>query len=197
MQDMRRSVKERHGLASVASLHAGVVTVVQRFRSDLGLYVHLHCLITDGAFEDHGIDLRFLAASAPTLERMTAVLAHVDDAVGPIDDDLDLDPPLAACVQRSLAGPHFAPVTEPMTRPPRTVPAFGMNLHAAATVDGRDRKQLERLCRYLLRPPFAHDAVKTLPDGRVRILFKQPSRLGVAHVDMDIEKFMARLCALV
>ena len=128
---------------------------------------------------------------------MTAVLAHVDDAVGSIDDDLDLDPPLAACVQRSLVGPHFAPVTEPMARPPMTVSAFGMNLHAATTVDGRDRKQLERLCRYLLRPPFAHDAVKTLPDGRVRILFKQPSRLGVAHVGMDIEKFMARLCALV
>jgi len=29
--------------------------------------------------------------------------------------------------------------------------------HAATTADGRDRKQLERICRYLLRPPFAHD----------------------------------------
>ncbi len=37
MQDMRRSVKQQHGLASVASLHAGMVTVVQRFRSDLAL----------------------------------------------------------------------------------------------------------------------------------------------------------------
>ena len=45
MQDMRRSVKQQHGLASVASLHAGVVTVVQRFRSDLGLYVHLHLYV--------------------------------------------------------------------------------------------------------------------------------------------------------
>ena len=32
--------------ASVAELHGGVVTVVQRFRSDLGLYVHLHLLVT-------------------------------------------------------------------------------------------------------------------------------------------------------
>ena len=53
MQDMRRSAKQQHGLASVASLHAGVVTVVQRFRRDLGLYVHLHCLATDGAYEEH------------------------------------------------------------------------------------------------------------------------------------------------
>ena len=42
---LRRVVKQQHGLASVASLHAGVVTVVQRFRSDLGLYVHLHLYV--------------------------------------------------------------------------------------------------------------------------------------------------------
>ena len=46
LQDIRRAVKREHGLASVASLHGGVVTVVQRFRSDLGLYVHLHLLVT-------------------------------------------------------------------------------------------------------------------------------------------------------
>ena len=74
---MRWSVKERHGLASVEPLHAGVFTVVQRFRSDLGLYVHLHSLATDGAFEETGADVRFLPARAPTPERMTAVLAQV------------------------------------------------------------------------------------------------------------------------
>ena len=39
MQDMRWAEKERHGLTSVEPLHAGVFTVVQRLRSDLGLYV--------------------------------------------------------------------------------------------------------------------------------------------------------------
>ena len=58
--------------------------------------------------------------------------------------------------------------------------AFGMNLHAATTADGRDRKQLERICRYLLRPPFAHDAVTALPGGRVRVSFKGPSGFRVA-----------------
>jgi hypothetical protein len=47
MHDMRWEVKARHGLGSVQPLHAGVFTAVQRFRSDLGLYVHLHCLVTD------------------------------------------------------------------------------------------------------------------------------------------------------
>ena len=77
MQDMRHRVKQQHGLASVAALHAGVFTVVQRFRSDLGLYVHLHCLATDGAYEEQNDGaLRFLAAPPPTPERMTAVLAQ-------------------------------------------------------------------------------------------------------------------------
>ncbi len=31
-----------------------------------------------------------------------------------------------------------------------------------------DRKQLERICRYLLPPPFAHDAITALPGDRAR-----------------------------
>jgi len=78
--------------------------------------------------------------------------------------ELDLDPALATCVQQSLRGSRLAaapPDTEPR---PGTVSAFGM--HSATTVDGRDRKRLERVCRYLLRPPFAHDAVEAKGDGR-------------------------------
>ena len=107
MQDMRHRVKQQHGLASVAALHAGVFTVVQRFRSDLGLYVHLHCLATDGAYEEQNDgELRFLAAPRPTPERMTAVLAQVHEVIRAADDDLDIDPALAACLQLSLAGPR-------------------------------------------------------------------------------------------
>ena len=131
-------------VAAAVRIELQAVEVHRCSVADIDGDAHLHCLITDGAFEEHGTDLRFLATSAPTLERMTAVLAHVDDAVGTIDDDLDLDPSLAACVQRSLAGPHVAPATEPVTRPPMTVSAFGMNLHAATTVDGRDRKESPR-----------------------------------------------------
>ena len=51
-----------------------------------------------------------------------------------------------------------------------------MNLHAHTAVDGRDRKQLERLAKYLLRPPFAQDAVHWLPDGRVRLAIPRRAR---------------------
>ena len=52
--------------------------------------------------------------------------------------------------------------------------------HAAARappVDGRVRRRLERVCRYLLRPPFALDAVqRTLTGGTVH--FKKPDWFG-------------------
>jgi len=100
------------------------------------------------------------------------------------DDDLDLDPAVAACVQLSLAGPHLAPGSQ-SAPPPMTLSAFGMNLQAATSADGRDRKQLERICRYLLRPPFAHNAVMALPGDRVRVSFKAPWRGGTAGQRAD------------
>lgn len=70
--DTRHAVgEERHGLGSVEPLHAGVFMVVQRFRGDLGFYVHLHALATAGAFEESGAGVRFLPAPPPTPERMT------------------------------------------------------------------------------------------------------------------------------
>ena len=50
-----------------------------------------------------------------------------------------------------------------------TPSAFGMNLHASTPADSGDRKQLERIRRYLLRPLFEHDAVTALPGDRVRV----------------------------
>ena len=58
-----------------------------------GLFVHLHALVTDGAFEERGGEVRFMPASTPTPERLTAVLAQVHKAVAAVtgDDDLDMD----------------------------------------------------------------------------------------------------------
>jgi hypothetical protein len=100
--------------------------------------------------------------------------------------------PVAAVARRvrmtwdevALAGPHLVPPPAPAVAAPLTVSALGMHLHAATTVDGRDRKRLERVCRDLLRPPFVHDAVQALPDDRVRVHFKAPWRSGAAHADI-------------
>ena len=111
---------------------APVAGLTQLTSLDVGLCVHLHCLVTDGAFEERGGDLDFLDASPPTPERMLAVLAELREVTEAVDDDLDLDPALAACVQGSLGGLR-SPPAEPMAPPPMTVSAFGMYLHAATT----------------------------------------------------------------
>jgi hypothetical protein len=175
--------------------------------------VHLHCLVTDGAFvaepepdpgtwEQRAGRTRWLAAPPLAADDLRLVLAALRDDLSANEDDddaPDVEASLAACVQLSLAGPVRSVFDDPPapTPSPLSVAAFGMSLHADTFVDGRDRRRLERLCRYLLRPPFAHDAVTALPDGRVRVHFKRPDRRGVTHVDMPVDRFLARLCALV
>ena len=60
------------------------------------------------------------------------------------------------------AGPRLVP-PEPAAVAPLIVSALGMHVRAATTVDGCDRKRLERVCRYLLRPPFALGRRPSLP----------------------------------
>ena len=114
MHHMRWAVKERHGLGSVDPLHAGVFMVVQRFRSDLGLFVHLHTLVTDGAFDEHGGEVCFLPAATPMPERLTAVLAQVHKALATVAEDDDLKapwrtgPPTPTC-RRTGSSPACAP----------------------------------------------------------------------------------------
>jgi hypothetical protein len=207
MGSLRRRTARHHGLTTSSRLHAGVLVVVQRFRYDLGLFVHLHALATDGAFvepasasaleREDDVAVRWLAAPAATEHDLAHVLATVHRRLGRIDDDDDddVDPVLAGCVQLSLGGP--ARLVAPPAPRPLEVSAFGMSLHAATVIDGRDRRRLERMLRYMLRPPFAHDAVRALADGRVRLVFKAPTRSGSTHVDLEPERFLARLVGLV
>ena len=76
-------------------------------------------------------------------------------AAAVLDDELSIDDTLAACVQLSLSTPPPASPTVALSG--LVVHAPGMNLHAATTVDGRDRRRLERVCKYLLRPRTCHE----------------------------------------
>ncbi len=199
-QWLRRAAKRAHRRVTVSGLHAGVITVIQRFRSDLGLYVHLHCLVTDGVFETPaGTDRApvFLSVPEPEPQDLIGILRGVANDPRLVhdsgtDDDDDVDAGIAACVQLGLqrCGPQVVRVQAPAKL---NVHAFGMNLHAATTVDGRDRKRLERLCRYLLRPPFSAGSIEWLPDGRVRLDIARRAR----SVTMTPEQFIAKLIALV
>ena len=195
LQSIRHRTKGHCGCQSVASLHPGIIIVVQRFRADCGLFVHLHALVSDGAWQQQP-DGRPVFRPAPPLTDLDldAVLRRVaaDLAKADLDEDVDVNSTLAACAQLSLSTPAVV-VAASAAPDSLNVCGYGMNLHAATSVDGRDRKRLERLCRYLLRPPFAQDAVHRLPDGRVRLELPRKAR----YVDMTPHQWLAKLVALV
>ena len=81
--------------------------------------------------------------------------------------------------------------------PPRCVRHGGMSLHADVAVPARDRRRLERLCRYVARPPLALERLEALRDGRLAYRLKTPWRDGTTHVVMERTELLERLAPLV
>jgi hypothetical protein len=52
----------------------------------------------------------------------------------------------------------------------------GSSLHAATICEAYQRSRLERLCRYITRPPIATKRLSTDGQGRVVYRYKQPFR---------------------
>ena len=60
---------------------------------------------------------------------------------------------------------------------------------------GRDK--LERLCRYICRPPVSEKRLFVTPRGDIGYSLKTPYRDGTTHVIFEPLDFIARLAALV
>jgi hypothetical protein len=80
---------------------------------------------------------------------------------------------------------------------PRCASVQGFSLHADVCVPARDRRRLERLCRYVARPPIATDRLSEAPDGRIVYRLRHRWRDGTTHVVFDPLDLVARLAALV
>ncbi|MBI3856235.1 MAG: transposase, partial [Planctomycetes bacterium] len=75
--------------------------------------------------------------------------------------------------------------------------AEGFSLHGAVRMRGSDRAGLEKLCRYVLRPPFAEDRIERLGDGRIAYGFRRRRPDGSTHVVLEPLQFLEKLAALV
>jgi hypothetical protein len=73
----------------------------------------------------------------------------------------------------------------------------GFSVHAGVSIRADDRKGLERLCKYVARPPIVADRLTQLPDGRLCYRLKTPWRNGATHVIFEPMEFMARLSAII
>ena len=53
-------------------------------------------------------------------------------------------------------------------------PGYGFSVHAARRVSAHDHAGLERLARYVTRPPLAQERLKRLPNGNISWDLRRP-----------------------
>jgi len=193
----------------------------------LNLNLHFHTLALDGVYADDGgpgaaprflplpppdddAVARVLAGTARRLQRIVAKRAAEDE------DALARDEPLLAVLAaaslrgRSASGPNagerwrrLGDRVEPATgnddpEVSRRIPQHGgLSLHAAVAVPARDRRRLERLCRYVARPPLANERLEEHPDGRLALRLKTRWRDGTSHILMERSELIDRLVPLI
>jgi len=79
---------------------------------------------------------------------------------------------------------------------PRHAHLEGFDLHANQAVPADDRTALERLCRYILRPPIAQDRLQLTPDGRVAVALKTAWADGTTHLLFEPVELLTKLAVL-
>src|SRR5262245_65029137 len=134
-----------------------------------------------------------------------------DDAAGPADRLAEESAVLAGIVGASVQGRVAlgrragarvrrlgdAHDTEAVkSRGPRQAHLEGFDRHANVWVWGKERAGLERLCRYILRPPFAQERRRLRSDGRVALELRTAWHDGTREVVFDPQELRERLAAM-
>ena len=222
IQSVKRRAKRAFGLASIEECETGAVLVVQRFDSALRLNVHGHSLVLDGVYvKRNGLpvfypladpteqDVNWVANTAwRRIEKVLKKHGRLPDDEQVTDTLSDEQPVLAHCYATSTHGNGALRVltevgntptssTSPSTAKGIVAQYEGINVHADTVIDGRDRKRLERLVRYIARPPIAQDRLEVLRDGKIKYSMKKVWRDGTSAVVITPHDFMKRLCAMV
>ncbi len=60
-----------------------------------------------------------------------------------------------------------------------------------------DNERLEHLCRYVLRPPVAQDALELTPDGKVLLRLRRPWRDGTRAIRFEPSEFLENLAVII
>ena len=60
-----------------------------------------------------------------------------------------------------------------------------------------ENERLEHLCRYILRPPVAQDALELTPDGKVLLRLRRPWRDGTRAICFEPSEFLEKLAAMI
>jgi Putative transposase len=203
------TVLQRVGGALNANLHFQTLVLDGVFAEDPGGTLVFHPAPGPS-------DVEVAAALATICHHVKALLVRHglepgDDATGSADWLADESPVLAGIVGASVQGRvalgpragarvrrlgdarDTAAVT---SRGPRQAHLEGFDLHANVWVSANDRAGLERLCRYVLRPPFAQARLRQRSDGRVALELKTAWSDGTRELLFEPLEFLERLAAM-
>ncbi len=73
----------------------------------------------------------------------------------------------------------------------------GFSLHAGVAMHGGERDKIEKLCRYIARPPVAIERLSINSRGEVVYKLKRPYDDGTTHIVMTPLQLLERLAAIV
>ena len=132
------------------------------------------------------------SSPADPLTEASPILAGLAGAS--VQGRVALGPRAGARVRRLGDEPDLGHAT---SRGPRQAQLDGFDLHANVWVPPNDRAHLERLCRYLFRPPLAQHRLQLRGDGRVLIELKSAWRDGTSHLLFEPIELLEKLAALI
>ena len=95
-------------------------------------------------------------------------------------------------VRRVLSDPSDAIQTGPLC-----FAASGFSLHAERRIAAGDKDGLERLCKYVSRPPLAHGSLQQLSEDEYSFKLKTPWNDGTTHLILSGLELCEKLAALV
>ncbi|OGB76198.1 MAG: hypothetical protein A2496_08820 [Burkholderiales bacterium RIFOXYC12_FULL_60_6] len=217
---VRRWYRERGRELGLAECRGGSVTFAQRFGSALNLNPHFHALALDGVFNarnnffhpapeltDDDVK-RIVKTVASRVLRLLERRGALDpDSLDPLCDDSPVLAGISAASVRGLvatgdrAGRVVRRVLTDPAEPVRTGPlcfaSRGFSLHAATRIEAGDRAGLERLCRYVARPPLATGRLARIDDERLSFQLKTPWEDGTTHLILSPLELIEKLAALV
>jgi hypothetical protein len=73
----------------------------------------------------------------------------------------------------------------------------GFSIHAGVVVAGHDRVGLERLVRYVARPPFFGEQLQEAEDGRIALKLSKARKNGATHAFFSPLQLIRRLTSLI
>lgn len=89
------------------------------------------------------------------------------------------------------------PETDHNSQKGLVVKSSGFSLHAGVSVKSHERKKLEKICRYIARPPIAEERLSQNEKGQIVYKLKTPWDDGTTHIYMSPLELLEKLAAII